>query len=283
MFDQLKKINVRPKPFEFCTVSMLWNDPYISQKMLEVHLNKDSDLASRNKGFLDKSSRWILEHFDVSPGKKICDFGCGPGLYTTPFAKKGAVVTGIDFSERSIHYASKVAAEKNLKINYELQNYLEYTTDNSFDLITMIYFDFCALSTNQRKTLLSKFHELLEDDGALILDVYSLNQYALIEEKSVYTHSSNDFIPNFWSDKPYYVFTNTFKYDAQHLYLDKYTVIEKDKTREIYNWIQCNSLESWIREFQDSGFEIVEHYSDISGEQYDSKSPSLCLVARKKK
>ena len=58
-------------------------------------------------------------------------------------AEKGASVTGVDFSERSIRYARESAAEKNLDIDYINMNYLDFRTDVQFDLITMIYCDFC--------------------------------------------------------------------------------------------------------------------------------------------
>ena len=41
---------------------------------------------------------------------EIADYGCGPGLYATKMAQRGAIVTGIDFSENSISYAKKLAA-----------------------------------------------------------------------------------------------------------------------------------------------------------------------------
>ena len=95
MFQELEKINKRPKPFEFNTVSDLWTDEHTSKKMLEFHLNEAVDLSSRNKEFIGKSVDWIISRFGVNEDTRIADFGCGPGLYTTRLAEKGAKVTGI--------------------------------------------------------------------------------------------------------------------------------------------------------------------------------------------
>ena len=97
-----------------------------------------------------------MSRFIIGNGKKIGDFGCGPGLYSTQFAKSGAEVTGIDFSERSIKYAKKTAEENNLNIDYIQQNYLKFVTDKKFDLIKMIYCDICDLSTKTRKIIIGK-------------------------------------------------------------------------------------------------------------------------------
>jgi SAM-dependent methyltransferase len=282
LFTALEEINKKPKPYEKYTAMDLWNDPYISKKMLEAHLDPDFEPASRKKEFIEKSIAWMTKHFDITHKTKLCDFGCGPGLYTTPLASLGADVTGIDFSERSIRYARKIANEKNLNINYVLKNYLDFSSDKKFDLITMIYCDFCALSPAQRKQLLNKFYDLLNDGGSIFMDVYSLSFFDSLKEAMIYDRSSKkDFWSDFWSDKPYFVFNSTFKYEVEKVSLSKYTIIEKERMREIFNWLQCYNLDSLKKEFQENGFEIVEHYSNVAGESYKTDSMEIAVVARK--
>lgn len=95
------------KPEIYATgTSTMWTDEYISQQLLSVHLNADIDLASRKKTSIDKTTEWILKEAN-GKNLEILDLGCGPGLYTQKFAKKGHNVTGIDFSKCSINYAKK--------------------------------------------------------------------------------------------------------------------------------------------------------------------------------
>lgn len=278
MFQELEEINSRPRPFQFYTADSLWTDTYISKKMLEYHLNESIDLSSRNKEFMDKSIAWIVSHFGVDANTRIADFGCGPGLYTTPFAEKNADVTGIDFSERSIRYAKEVANQKGLNINYCQQNYLEFDTEQQFDLITMIFCDFCALSPLQRKTLLDKFYKFLRPGGLVLLDVHSLNTFNTKVEIATYERNQLD---NFWSPENYYGFLNTFKYDKEKITLDKYTIIEETRTRVIYNWLQCFSQDSLREEFEENGFKVEEFYSDVAGTPISSESLDIAIVAKK--
>ena len=104
MFNELKQMNEKPKPFEIYTAEELWTDEYTSKQMLNYHLNEDIDLSSRNRKFIEKSVEWILTHFSVNDNTRMMDFGCGPGLYTQRFANTGAKVTGIDFSKSSINW-----------------------------------------------------------------------------------------------------------------------------------------------------------------------------------
>lgn len=278
MFEVLEKLGERPEPFEFYTADALWCDEHISKQMLETHLNEDIDLASRKKEFIEKSVDWIANRFGIGEGAKICDFGCGPGLYSTRFAERGAQVTGIDFSERSINHARKTAEERGLDINYVRQNYLDFATDEKFDLITMIYVDFCPLSPGQRSHLLGTFHEILKDSGHIFMDVISLNFFDAAEEARSYEYAEKG---GFWSARPYHMFMNSFKYETEKLLLNKHTVFEAERTREIYNWLQCFSPESLKAEFAAGGLRIIEQYSDVAGTHFSPDSNEFAVVVEK--
>jgi SAM-dependent methyltransferase len=277
VFNKLEKINSRPTPFQFYTADDLWTDEHTSKKMLEYHLNEFVDLSSRNIKFIASSVKWIVSHFGIDMNTSIADFGCGPGLYTVPFAENNADVTGIDFSKRSIHYAKETAARMALDINYVCQDYLEFETEKKFDLITMIMCDFCALSPILRKKMLTKFYSLLKADGSILLDVYSLNAFDQKEEVSTYEHMQLD---GFWSKENYYGFLNTFKYDEEKVILDKYTIVQKARTQTVYNWLQYFSPDALTKEFDENGFKIEELYSDVAGKAFNSKSTEFAIIAR---
>ncbi len=278
MFKKLKEINSRPAPFQFYTADELWTNEHSSKQMLEYHLNESIDVSSRNKNFIERSVEWIVSHFGVDKNTEIADFGCGPGLYTTRLAKRGAIVTGIDFSENSLKYAKHVAAQKGLKINYVLTNYLDFDTTNSFDLITMIMCDFCALSPEQRKKMISKFHLLLKPGGTVLLDVYSLNSFN--EKVELATYELNQ-LNGFWSPEDYYCFVNTFKYEKEKVILDKYTIIEESRKRVVYNWLQYFSKDSLRKEFEENGFKVEELFSDVAGKTFTPESAEIAIIAKK--
>jgi 2-polyprenyl-3-methyl-5-hydroxy-6-metoxy-1,4-benzoquinol methylase len=278
MFKILKGINSRPAPFQYYTAEELWANEHTSNQMLQYHLNEDIDVSSRNRNFIDRSVKWIVSYFSVDKSTEIADFGCGPGLYASRLAEKGAVVTGIDFSENSIKYARKEASQNNLEINYVLGNYLDFDTKHNFDLITMIMCDFCALSPVQRKQMLLKFFSLLKPNGSVLLDVYSLNSFNQKQESAIYELNQ---LSRFWSPDDYYCFVNTFKYDQEKVTLDKYTIIEESQTKVVYNWLQYFSKDSLKKEFTENGFTIEAVYSDVAGTTFNPESLEIALVAKK--
>jgi 2-polyprenyl-3-methyl-5-hydroxy-6-metoxy-1,4-benzoquinol methylase len=276
MLEELERIYERPEPFEFYTARDLWTDEHTSAQMLSYHLNEAVDVASRNAEFIGRSVEWIATRFNIGTDTRIADFGCGPGLYTTPLAECGANVTGIDFSARSIEYAKAVAAREHLSITYVKQNYLDFETPDRFDLILMIMCDFCALSPMQRKRILSIFHRILNPGGSVLLDVYSLAAFKQREEAA--TIEVNQ-LGGFWSPNRYYGFLNTFKYDKEKVVLDKHTIVESERTRTVYNWLQYFAPEDLKKEFQDTGFSVEGFYSDVAGTPYDRNSSEFAAIA----
>jgi SAM-dependent methyltransferase len=276
VFDELREINKRPGPFEFYTAEDLWADEHTSKRMLEYHLNGSIDVSSRKTAFIERSGEWIAAFFGLAPGSELLDLGCGPGLYANRFAERGIGVTGVDFSKRSIEYATRAAADRGVKADYINGNYLELTIGKKFDLITMIMCDYCALSPAQRKLMLNSFREWLRPCGSVLLDVYSLNSFNKKEESSSYELNHMD---RFWSAEDYYCFINSFKYDVVKVSLDKYTIIERNRMRVVYNRLQHFSVESLEREFEENGLCIEHVFSDVAGGAYDPESPEFAVAA----
>ncbi len=279
MFEQLKNINSRPEPFSIYTAEDLWTDEYTSKQMLKYHLNEEIDLSSRNPAFIDNSVSWIGTRFSVGAETRIVDFGCGPGLYTTRLAKLGATVTGLDFSRHSLEYAKSIASNEGLAINYIHQNYLEFATEERFDLAMMIMCDYCVLSPKQRKLLLERISGVLVPGGMFLFDVHSLNLFEQREESATYELNQ---LNSFWSPDDYFGFVNTFKYEPEKVILDKYTIIEKSRKRTVYNWLQHFRPEMIEAELSEYGFRVVELLGNVCGNPLDPESDTFAIVASRK-
>lgn len=288
LFETLTTISLRPDVWSKYTASQLWTDPHIATQMLKFHLNPDVDAASRNKLFVNESIEWLVSRFALTNHSKVIDFGCGPGLYTSSFAQKGITVTGVDFSENSLSYAKKYAEENSLTVEYVKQNYLEFETDDKFDLVTMIMCDFCALSPEQRAKLLKKWERMLTCDGSIVLDVHTSK--AFDDQNDTFTKGfgnrteSMTFEPNFmngfWAPCDYYGFLNVFRYPEEKVILEKYTIALPNEERIIYNWLQYFTLEALAEEVEAQGLRIDSVYNDIRGEQY-TEVDEMAVVLRR--
>ncbi len=276
-FCLLERINERPRVFSHYTAADLWTDPHTSEHMLAYHLNGAVELSSRRTEFIERSVQWIATRLGIGPETAIADFGCGPGLYTQRLAARGARVTGIDFSARSLQYAREQANRSGRNIEYVETDYLEFSSPQRFDVILLIMCDFCALSPVQRQRLLSVFRSHLNPGGAVVLDVYSLLSFQQREEAASYAFNHLD---GFWSAGAYYGFVSTFKYEEEKVVLDKYTVVTPDSTREVYNWLQYFDRDALTHELEAAGFTVEEIFSDVAGAPQRDDAREVAVVAR---
>ncbi len=78
-------------------------------------------------------------------GKKILDIGCGSGRLALDLAARGALVTGVDFSEPMIAMANKFADGIELEgsVDFQVGDFLTMPIDESFDAVTALgFFDY---------------------------------------------------------------------------------------------------------------------------------------------
>jgi 2-polyprenyl-6-hydroxyphenyl methylase/3-demethylubiquinone-9 3-methyltransferase len=93
-----------------------------------AEIQKFSDLAHR---WWDPSSEfrplheinplrleWINQRVPLS-GKNVIDVGCGGGILAESMAKKGAIVTGIDLSEKALKVADLHGLESGINVRYK--------------------------------------------------------------------------------------------------------------------------------------------------------------------
>jgi SAM-dependent methyltransferase len=98
-------------------------------------------------------------------GKKLLEYGCGPGSGIQEWAKNGAIVTGIDISPESIDHAKKESERGGYTAQYHVMNAEKTTFDDSqFDMIV-------GTSIIHHLELLSCYQELqrlLTKDGRAV-------------------------------------------------------------------------------------------------------------------
>ncbi len=256
--ERIKKLSSKPDLYEKGS-SVMWTDPYISKKLLELHINPDHDIASRNKTRIENITNWILQHTDNTK-LNILDLGCGPGLYAELMAQKGHSVTGIDFSENSIQYAAKQAKEKQLDIEYLNQNYLDTDFVDRFDLVILIYLDFCVLLPEERDKVLTNIHRALKKGGLFICDV--VNEINI--DKKVIAQSWDVQETGFWKDSPYIALTNGYHYPEAKVLANHHIIIGENDTIDTYIfWTHYYETKDLVEIFERKGFGDIKCCNNV--------------------
>tara|TARA_B100001057_G_scaffold495499_1_gene594657 strand:- start:4 stop:684 length:681 start_codon:yes stop_codon:yes gene_type:complete len=124
---------------------------------------------------------YIQSNYDLK-GKRILDIGCGGGLLTEELHKKGAIVTGIDSSAKSIKIAKQHAKEQNFDITYINESVFDSSFEKKFDCI--ICFEMIE-HIDMPNDLVKKILEISNKDTSLFLSTLNRNLKSFVFAKLI--------------------------------------------------------------------------------------------------
>ncbi|MBG0786164.1 MAG: class I SAM-dependent methyltransferase [Anaerolineaceae bacterium] len=274
--NRILALQQKPAPFE-PGEPLFWDDPHISTQMLKAHLDPNSDLASRRPETIDRMVGWIADTLGLQAGDRVLDLGCGPGLYASRLSERGLIVTGVDYSRRSIAYARDYAEAHGLAIAYRYENYLELKDEKAYDAALLIYGDFCPLNPDQRSRLLANVRRALKPGGRFVLDVTTRT----LRAKYGVEHGWYAVETGFWRPGPHLVLEEGFDYPEEKIYADQHIVIDPDGKVSVYrNWFQDYDPAMLTAELEAGGFEVEGLWGDLSGAPLTADSEWIGAVAR---
>ena len=260
--------------------SFMWTDEHISKQLLDIHLNPDIDLGSRKMSTIENTANWILETQKKKRKLNILDLGCGPGLYTEIFARKGHNVTGIDISKNSIEYARKSAEDKGLDVTYLKANYLEIDLEaNKYDLVVLIYTDLGVLIPRERDNLLKMIYRVLKKGGTFIFDV--LKDSGLDNKTSPKSWEANN--SGFWKESPYLALLESFLYQEEKVILFQNIIIDTEEKIETYRfWTRFFSQDDVSKMLKAHNFIDVNFREDIlpEGDMWNGDNVIFTMVSK---
>jgi 2-polyprenyl-6-hydroxyphenyl methylase/3-demethylubiquinone-9 3-methyltransferase len=162
--------------------------------MMQKDQNQESHFDEYAYDWWNKSGHYKLLH-KINPirleyilskcnlnGKSILDIGCGGGLLSEELSKKGANVTGIDSSKRSISIAKQHAKEKNLAIEYKNMSIFDLEEIECFDYV--ICFEMIE-HINYPDMLIDKINKITKNQSMIFLSTINRNLKSFILAKIV--------------------------------------------------------------------------------------------------
>jgi 2-polyprenyl-3-methyl-5-hydroxy-6-metoxy-1,4-benzoquinol methylase len=275
-FDTLQQAARKPVFYEKSETQALWTNPHIAEQMLQVHLNTQTDLASYKPETRRAIVDWMYKKYLSHKNADYLDLGCGPGLYTSEIARRGVSTTGVDFSENSINYARNHAQKNNLHITYINDDYLSIKLNKKFDLVTIIWCDFCVLSRNQRSQFLKFVKSVLKPAGVFLFDFHTYVDFIEFQESSNWDYHEGG---SFFAPGRNVVLEQHFKYEEEQARCDKFTIISEDKTEELCLWINYYSKEKIENILMEEGFQIVDIFGSLTGDSVPDGAKKLAIAA----
>jgi SAM-dependent methyltransferase len=180
-----------------------WDDPAFSERMLREHLDQSHGAASRQRPEILRQIDWLWQQLGLQPGSRVIDITCGPGLYATELARRGAQVTGIDFSPASIRHARELAEASGVAghcqfLQADVRQAMAGQVGQGYDAALFLYGQLAVFRRQEAAQLLRQAAGALRPGGRLALE---LLDYERIDKESSSWWFTDD--SGLWGDEPF--------------------------------------------------------------------------------
>ncbi|HUS90324.1 MAG TPA: class I SAM-dependent methyltransferase [Phycisphaerae bacterium] len=257
-----------------------WNDPAFSERMLAEHLSQAHDAASRRLEKIDRHVRWVHHELLERRPTRILELGCGPGLYTSRFAKRGHECVGIDFGPASIRHATETAEREKLACTYRLADVREAEFGEGFGLVMMIYGEFCVFRQGEAERLLARSFDALAPGGLLLLEPYTCSG---VRELAARPPSWQAKLRGLFTDRPHLFLIESFWDESAQAATSRYYVVDAE-TGEVERsalTTQAYREDQFAAMLARCGFSAVRFVPSLTGEPDEAQPDLFALVARK--
>lgn len=262
-----------------------WSDPAFSRRMLDVHLDPGTHMATRAPEVVRAHVDWLLGQLGARAATpapwRILDVGCGPGLYLHELAVRGHGGCGFDFAPEPLRWARAHAETNGMDIAFleaDLTTLPEDFAARSgapFDAVTFWFGEFHAFRREQALGFLPRLGALLRPGGLFVLEY---QPWDLFVREDAATWSAVEESP--FCSRP-------------HLWLEEFAWDEEARAEIHVHWIveaggevgryaQCN--QAWSDDelgaaLRDAGLVEPEFHPPITGVAEEFEFP--LVVARR--
>jgi len=163
-----------------------WGDAAFSERMLAIHLDDETHMASRAGPVVAAHVDWLLAQLETAgrrregeaadrTGWRILDVTCGPGLYCHELARRGWPSAGVDIAPAALRHAREITAAEDLDCLFLEADVTALPADLRVRLgplaaVTFWFGEFHSLPREAAARLLGELAACLEPGGLLILE-----------------------------------------------------------------------------------------------------------------
>ena len=242
-----------------------WDDPAFSERMLREHLDESHGAASRVAAEREAQIDWMWKKLGLASDAKLLDLTCGPGLYAVEFARRGCVVTGVDFGPASIAYARDLALSEGVSARCTFAQQDVRQSDYSganFDAAILLYGQLSVFERKEAQNLLQQIAGFLKPGGKLCVEL--LNQERVDKMDSNWWFSDDT---GLWGDAPFLHLGERFWLADEEISAERFQIIhlQSGELTEIHLCDQSYAIETMTAMMRQAGFSAVNVYPAWDG------------------
>ena len=242
-----------------------WDEPAFAQRMLREHLDESHGAASRRAAERMAQIDWLWAKLALQPDMRLLDITCGPGLYAVEFARRGCIVTGIDFSPAAIPYARQLAdqagvADRCVFVQQDVRQ--ADWGEHAFDAAIFLYGQLGVFPKVEARALLAKAARALRPGGRLAVEL--LDQGRVDKTESTWWYTDDQ---GLWGDAPFLHLGERFWDAEQQISIERFTILHltQGAVDEVILCDQTYAVGEVATLMQEAGFATSEHHPAWGG------------------
>lgn len=223
-------------------------------------------------------------------GGPILELACGTGRVTLPLAREGFEIWGIDNSLKMLQILDRKLenepTEVAKKIHVSAHSMQNFDIDQKFKLIIIPFNSFLLMTDrNDMDKCLVTCREHLEDDGILLIDVFSPNfELCAVREPKI------QFLQHFYVPdmKKVVVQWEYARRDMGKQLIDIDFLYEEydqdgEVTKKTHN-LKMSLIFRYEMEYllEKSGFDVINVFGDYDRSEFSQESPQILCICKKK-
>jgi SAM-dependent methyltransferase len=261
------------------TGQLPWHEQEFSERMLAIHLDPETHMASRTPDVITKHLDWLSAqvHQRGGGGTHVLDVGCGPGLYCHQWAERGHLSTGFDFAPAPLAWAQKHNDEAGLKARF-FKSDLTNLPDNFEELagkpdaITLWFGEFHSFQPAVAGKFLKRLANCLPKGGLFVLEY---------QPWDIFVHEdSNEWTPcaeSIFCDKPH-LWLQEFAWNEEAaVEVHVHWIIEQE-SGNLHRYEQCHQAwreDDLVATLAQAGLGDPVFYEPITGVSEEFEFPML--------
>jgi SAM-dependent methyltransferase len=241
---------------------MEWTQQFFDKTWLDYGFEMVSpEETQREVDFIEKA-------LNLRRGESVLDLCCGIGRHSIPLARRGYMMTGIDFNRDYIKKAQSLSLTLRVRPDFIQGDMRNIPYANKFDAAICIWSSFGFYSDETDLGILKGLTKALKPGGRFLLDVINRDFVMRHFRPRDWTKAGRGYV---MEKRVYY--TETSRILTTWYFAGEGRITRKQSDMRLYGLREIESV------LANAGFRVTERYGDLNRARPGFDAPRLLLVS----
>lgn len=213
----------------------------------------------------------IIERTGLTEGSRVLVMPRSVGQHAIAFAQRGMKVTAVGGEDDTYEFATTLAQQEGLEIDFPIAEPDDYVPEGSYDLILNVSSSFNFLQPAEGKGILERLNGALGPGGTLVMRLITIDE-------------SQSRIPaRDWKEAGQgHLLLEELEYDWDIGWIShRWMIVTRDGRRYEFHLGHRGYDSNWVAErLNEAGFGEIDKLGSLSGQPFESDTPLVVYATK---